>query len=38
MLLKTLLTLFVRAEELVRQGRLRGLQDADIAEHLVLSL
>ena len=30
--------LFVRAEEGVRNGRLRGLQDAEIAEYLVLSL
>lgn len=30
--------LFVRAEEGFRQGRLRGLQDADIVEYLVLSL
>ena len=31
-------TLFVCAEEVVRQGRLRGLQDADIVEYLILSL
>ena len=30
--------MFVRAEEMVRQGRLRGLQDADIVEYLVLGL
>ena len=30
--------LFVRAEEVVREGRLRGLQDAEIAEYLVLDL
>ena len=30
--------LFVRAEEGVRQSRLRGLQDAEIVEYLVLSL
>lgn len=30
--------LFVRAEEMVRQGRLRGSKDADIVEYLVLSL
>ena len=30
--------LFVQSEEMVRQGRLRGLQDAEIVEYLVLSL
>ena len=29
---------FVRAEEVVRSGRLRGLKDEDIAEYLVMSL
>lgn len=30
--------LFVRSEEIVRSGRLRGLEDGDIVEHLIMGL